>query len=40
MSSTEPPRPADDMPPALPSMRRAPRQRFVQEEETGLDVLD
>ena len=40
MSSTEPPRPVDDMPPALPSTRQALRQRFAQEEEAGLDVLD
>ena len=40
MSSTEPARPVDDMPAALPSMRRALRQRHAQEEEAGLDVLD
>ena len=40
MSSTEPARPADDMPAALPSMPRALRQRFPEEEEAGIDVLD
>ena len=40
MSSTESARPADDMPAALPSMRRALRQRLAEEEEAGLDVLD
>ena len=40
MSSTEPARPADDMAAALPSMTRALRPRFAEEQEAGLDVLD
>ncbi len=40
MPSTEPAHPADDMPAALPSMWRALRQRYAEEQEAGLDVLD